>query len=64
MDITAWRTRLEAGGFVMHQAAERFLAEFGGLTFAHRGPGISLARAPFELDPLLCLVPRWQAYPG
>ncbi|MEU4481733.1 SUKH-3 domain-containing protein [Micromonospora sp. NPDC023966] len=55
VDTSAWRTQLEAGGFDMHQAAERFLAEFGGLTVAHRGPGISQARAPFELDPLLCL---------
>ncbi|WP_124812947.1 SUKH-3 domain-containing protein [Micromonospora globispora] len=38
-DTTAWRTPLEAGGFDMHQAAERFLAEFGRLTFAHRGSG-------------------------
>lgn len=39
----------------MHDAAERFLAEFGGLTFDLSGPGLSMARQPFELDPLLCL---------
>jgi hypothetical protein len=55
VDTAEWRTRLEASGFAMHDAAERFLAEFGGLTFEHGGPGISQVRAPFELDPLLCL---------
>ncbi len=39
----------------MHEAAEKFLAEFGGLTFEYGGPGISRAREPFELDPLLGL---------
>jgi hypothetical protein len=39
----------------MHDAAERLLAEFGGLTFDLSGSGLSKAREPFELDPLLCL---------
>jgi hypothetical protein len=52
VDTTEWRTRLEAAGFAMHDAAERFLAEYGGLTFDLSGPGISQARMPFELDPL------------
>lgn len=55
VDTAGWRTQLEAAGFVMHDAAERFLAEFGGLTFDLSGPGLSKAREPFELDPLLCL---------
>jgi hypothetical protein len=37
----------------MHEAAEEFLSEFGGLVFDISGPGISCAREPFELDPLL-----------
>jgi hypothetical protein len=55
VDVTAWRGPLATGGLAMHPAAERFLAEFGGLTFDLHGPGISAARVPFELDPLLCL---------
>jgi hypothetical protein len=39
----------------MHEAAEGFLSEFGGLAFAHGGPGISRAREPLELDPLLAI---------
>jgi hypothetical protein len=55
VDTAGWRTQLEAAGFAMHDAAERFLAEFGGLTIDLSGPGLSMARQPFELDPLLCL---------
>ncbi len=56
VDTTEWRTRIEASGLVsMHQAAQRILAEFGGLTFEHGGRGISRAREPFELNPLLAL---------
>lgn len=43
----------EAVGLAMHDAAEAFLQEFGGLTVNVSGPGISCARAPFELDPEL-----------
>lgn len=39
----------------MHDAAEVFLAEFGALIIDVRGSGISAARTPFELDPMLCL---------
>ncbi len=35
----------------MHDAAEAFLREFGGLTVDVSGPGITCARTPFELDP-------------
>jgi SUKH-3 immunity protein len=56
VDTGKWRERLGASGDVtMHEAAERFLAEFGGLTFAHGGAGVSRAREPFELNPLLAL---------
>ncbi|WP_082801189.1 SUKH-3 domain-containing protein [Herbidospora cretacea] len=41
VDTSAWLSRLEADGFVMHDAAERFLREFGGLVVPHGGPGIS-----------------------
>ncbi|GAB2459652.1 hypothetical protein GCM10027162_64180 [Streptomyces incanus] len=37
----------------MHDPAESFLQEFGGLTVNVSGPGITCARTPFELDPEL-----------
>ncbi|MFD9565095.1 SUKH-3 domain-containing protein [Streptomyces sp. NPDC059994] len=55
VDTTAWRVRLEADGFRIHAAAEEFLREFGGLMTAGGGSGITRAREPFELDPLLAL---------
>ena len=55
VDTTTWRAQLESSGFVVHEAAERFLSEFGGLRFEYGGNGISRAREPFEFDPLLCL---------
>ncbi|MET8783940.1 SUKH-3 domain-containing protein [Streptomyces sp. NPDC004589] len=48
-----WRSMFEAAGLAMHDAAEVFLQEFGGLTVNVSGPGISCARTPFELDPEL-----------
>ncbi|MFJ2748819.1 SUKH-3 domain-containing protein [Streptomyces sp. NPDC087297] len=55
VDTTVWRERLEADGFRIHSAAEDFLREFGGLTVVGGGSGITRAREPFELDPLLAL---------
>ncbi|MDW4911143.1 SUKH-3 domain-containing protein [Streptomyces sp. ADMS] len=40
-------------GFVIHEAARRFLSEFGGLEIDQRGPGRTMARSPFRLDPSL-----------
>jgi hypothetical protein len=53
VDTTQWRARFSETGIQMHAAAETFLAEFGGLAVGHGGPGISRAREPFELDPML-----------
>ncbi len=53
VDIELWRDRLEADGLVtMHSAAERFLAEFGGLAVDAGAPGSSGAGESFELNPL------------
>ena len=41
----------ERGGFTIHSAARRFLSEFGGLEVPHRGAGITMSRADFQLDP-------------
>lgn len=52
VDVGGWQRRLEASRLVrMHPAAARFLAEFGGLKVEIVGPGVSVARQPFELDP-------------
>jgi len=40
-------------GFAAHDAARRFLAEFGGLTINVNGPGKTMTRSPIRLDPLL-----------
>ncbi|MFF6955551.1 SUKH-3 domain-containing protein [Streptomyces sp. NPDC008317] len=52
-----WERRLREDdeGFVMHEAARRFLGEFGGLEIVQRGPGRTMARSPFRLDPLAAL---------
>lgn len=49
-----WETGLrERGGFEAHEAARRFLTEFGGLAFPNRGAGRTMLRMEFRLDPLL-----------
>jgi hypothetical protein len=53
VDTGELRRRLEQFGFVVSEAAERFLSEFGGPVFDISGPGISRARESFEFDPLL-----------
>ncbi|MEU5902426.1 SUKH-3 domain-containing protein [Streptomyces venezuelae] len=55
VDTSEWRTRLAKGGFTIHETAERFLSEFGGLSVPHGGNGISRAKEAFEFDPLLAL---------
>ncbi|MFH8698934.1 SUKH-3 domain-containing protein [Streptomyces chartreusis] len=53
VDTAGWRSMFEAVGIVMHDAAEAFLQEFGGLSVSIGGPGINRAREPFELNPEL-----------
>jgi hypothetical protein len=55
VDVRGWAEELsKSSGFHMHDAAARFLAEFGGLNVP-RGPhrGEVVASVTFELDPLL-----------
>ncbi|MCE6996709.1 SUKH-3 domain-containing protein [Saccharothrix sp. S26] len=54
VDTTLWQVWFEPDGLPMHWAAQRFLGEFGGLVFDISGPGITRAKEPFELDPMLC----------
>ncbi|KAJ6089469.1 SUKH-3 immunity protein [Penicillium canescens] len=55
VDIGEMRRRLEESGFIVNEAAEHFLSEFGGLVFDISGSGISRARERFILDPLLAI---------
>ncbi|MFF1453243.1 SUKH-3 domain-containing protein [Streptomyces sp. NPDC058274] len=55
VDPAPWLSAFEAEGLHGHPAASAFLAEFGGLAVDISGSGISRAREPFELNPLLCL---------
>jgi hypothetical protein len=56
VDTTHWETALVADGFpCLHPAAHRFLAEFGGISVAGNGAGVTRAREPFTLDPTDCL---------
>lgn len=51
LDVTVGKLREVC--ISVHPAAVGFLAEYGGLKFEHAGPGISVERAGFELDPSL-----------
>jgi hypothetical protein len=53
-----WERILKEGDedFVIHDAARGFLREFGGLAVDQKGPGITMARSPFRLDPT---VAKW-----
>ncbi|MFF7181555.1 SUKH-3 domain-containing protein [Streptomyces sp. NPDC008121] len=55
LDTRDWKQQWEQDGFRSHAAAEDFLREFGGLWVGHGGAGITRAREPFDLDPLLAL---------
>jgi hypothetical protein len=55
VDTDLWRDTLENSGLRMHDAAKRFLSEFGGLIVDIKGPGISRALEPFEFDPMAAL---------
>ncbi|MFI5641019.1 SUKH-3 domain-containing protein [Streptomyces goshikiensis] len=55
VDAEPWLTTFEAEGLRRHAMADAFLGEFGGLAVHISGPGISRAREPFELDPMLCV---------
>ncbi|WP_169528789.1 SUKH-3 domain-containing protein [Actinomadura rifamycini] len=51
VDISAYRAWYAAEGYGPHAAGEAFLEEFGGLRFDWSGPGVSVARQPFFVDP-------------
>ncbi|MGW3360279.1 SUKH-3 domain-containing protein [Streptomyces bungoensis] len=52
-NIESWKEQLTQ--FSWHAAAEGFLAEFGGLTVSIDGPGVTCAREPFRIDPVLAV---------
>ena len=51
--LREWAGRLD--GFTMSEAAERVLREFGGLSVDGHGPGLEVAREPFDIDPLVAI---------
>ena len=53
IDLAGWKALL--AGFMWHDAAERFLQEFGGIRVVVRGPGVTCSREPFEFDPELAV---------
>jgi hypothetical protein len=55
VDVSAWRDQLEGRGLTMHDAAERFLQEFGGMDVRASGSGVTSAKEPFQFDPTLAL---------
>ena len=50
---TVWANALREEGYVVDETVEAVLAEFGGLRYDQRGPGVDFAREPFALDPML-----------
>lgn len=49
-----WVALLGAEGIEVHDAADAFLRELGGVTVDAQGPGITRSREPFAIDPCLC----------
>lgn len=55
VDVEPWLAAFAREGLRAHPAARSFLSEFGGITVNISGPGVSRAREPFELDPMMCV---------
>lgn len=51
--VEEWSRNLHFDGFEIFPAAERVLAEFGGLIVTQDAPGLSCAREPFSVVPTL-----------
>ncbi|WP_399928251.1 SUKH-3 domain-containing protein [Streptomyces kanamyceticus] len=47
-----WESELRERGFTVHEAARRFLAEFGGLRTDEWTPGPVMPQSPYNFDPL------------
>ncbi|MBW5425509.1 hypothetical protein GKQ77_28790 [Streptomyces sp. BG9H] len=47
-----WESELRERGFTVHEAARRFLAEFGGLRTDEWTPGPVMPQSPYHFDPL------------
>ncbi|WP_168200880.1 SUKH-3 domain-containing protein [Allokutzneria sp. NRRL B-24872] len=65
VEVSCWRTELAEQGFAMHEAAERVLAEFGGLLIEAEGAGVRHGRCTVEVDPTLGTFSRsWEEKVG
>jgi SUKH-3 immunity protein len=54
VDLDVWREPLTIrGNFVLSEAAEAALSDFGSLKVEQHGPGIECARESFDLNPLV-----------
>lgn len=51
--VSMWKSHPFIADLEMFETAERFLLEFGGITVTQSGPGVTLARSPFKIDPTL-----------
>jgi len=51
--VSTWKSHPSIADLEMFETAERFLLEFGGITVTQSGPGVTLARSPFKIDPTL-----------
>ena len=49
--VSMWKNHPFIADLEMFETAERFLLEFGGITVTQSGPGETLARSPFKIDP-------------
>lgn len=51
--VSLWKKHPAIADIEMFETAERFLLEFGGITITQSGPGVTLARSPFKINPAL-----------
>jgi hypothetical protein len=49
--VETWERSLREHGFQIHEAARRFLTEFGGLATDEWTPGPIMPQSPFRFDP-------------
>jgi hypothetical protein len=54
VDVSLWSELFLDNDVVMHSAAREFLVEFGGIALDVVGPGVNMAKAPSQFDPVLC----------
>lgn len=56
--VSTWKNHPYIADLEMFETAERFLLEFGGIKVTQSGPGVTLARSPFKIDPTVAYYER------